>query len=203
MHDTLHTLTDLHRHAQEIRKSRFLAQAAPVSSADEALESVSELGEATATHNCWAYRIGQDSRFNDDGEVSGTGGRPILQAIEGQGFDRIVVVVTRWYGGTRLGTGGLVRAYGGTAAECLRLAEGVPIVAMGTFALHAAFNEFDLLKVRLAELDASVENEVFGADGVDLTLRVPEARIEVAQTLIRDITRGRSLGQRLGESASD
>lgn len=203
IHDTLHTLERLHRHEQEIRKSRFLAQAAPVASADEALERISELSEAAATHNCWAYRIGQNYRFNDDGEVSGTGGRPILQAIEGQGFDRIVVVVTRWYGGTKLGTGGLVRAYGGTAAECLRLAGGVQIVAMGTFALHAAFGDLDLLKVRLAELDASVENEAFGADGVELTLRVPEAQIEAAQTLIRDITRGRSLGQRLDESASD
>lgn len=201
MHDTLHTLSGLHRHEQDIRKSRFLAQAAPVASADEALQRVSALGEATATHNCWAYRIGQDYRFNDDGEVSGTGGRPILQAIEGQGFDRVLVVVTRWYGGTKLGIGGLLRAYGGTAAECLRQAEGVPIVAMAEFTLHAEFAELALLKVRLAELETSVEHETFGANGVELTLRVPEAHVEAAQTLVRDITRGRSLGTPLDPSA--
>jgi putative IMPACT (imprinted ancient) family translation regulator len=62
------------------------------------------------------------TRFNDDGEPAGTAGRPILQAIEGQGMDRVVVVVKRWYGGIKLGAGGLMRAYGGTAAECLRRA---------------------------------------------------------------------------------
>ncbi len=89
-----------------------------------------QISNTTATHNCWAYRIGQDYRFNDDGEPGGTAGRPILQAIEGQGVDRVVVVVTRWYGGIKLGAGGLARAYGGTAAECLRLAERTPLVVM-------------------------------------------------------------------------
>src|SRR3546814_18000784 len=77
-----------------------------------------------ATHNCWAWRIGDDYRSNDDGEPAGTAGRPILAAIDGQGMDRVVVVVTRWFGGIKLGAGGLVRAYGGTAAECLRRAVG-------------------------------------------------------------------------------
>ena len=63
-----------------------------------------------ATHNCWAYKIGQEYRFNDDGEPGGTAGRPILQAIEGQGMDRVAVLVVRWFGGVKLGAGGLVRA---------------------------------------------------------------------------------------------
>ncbi len=62
-----------------------------------------------ATHNCWAYRHGQDYRSSDDGEPAGTAGRPILAAIDGQGFDRVMVVVTRWFG-IKLGAGGLVRA---------------------------------------------------------------------------------------------
>ena len=73
-----------------------------------------------ATHNCWAYKIGQEYRFNDDGEPGGTAGRPILQAIEGQGMDRVAVLVVRWFGGVKLGAGGLVRAYGGCAANCGR-----------------------------------------------------------------------------------
>src|SRR5690606_40308537 len=73
-----------------------------------------------ANHNCWAWRIGQAYRFSDDGEPGGTGGKPILQAIDGQSLDRVAVVVTRWFGGILLGSGGLIRAYGGTAAMCLR-----------------------------------------------------------------------------------
>ena len=100
MSEPLHTLVGTCRHTEEIRKSRFLAQAAPVDSAGQALAFVSAASDPTATHNCWAYRIGQDYRFNDDGEPGGTAGRPILQAIEGQGMDRVVVLVTRWFGGT-------------------------------------------------------------------------------------------------------
>ena len=94
----LHTLAAEARHSEDIRKSRFLAQAAPVETPQQALAWVQTVSDAAATHNCWAYRIGQDYRFNDDGEPGGTAGRPILQAIEGQGIDRVVVVVTRWYG---------------------------------------------------------------------------------------------------------
>ncbi|PYD46715.1 IMPACT family protein, partial [Novacetimonas pomaceti] len=90
---------------REIRKSLFLAQAAPVSSADAALAFIAEVSDPDATHNCWAYRIGQSYRSDDDGEPGGTAGRPILQVIEGQGFDRTVVVVTRWFGGIKLGAG--------------------------------------------------------------------------------------------------
>jgi hypothetical protein len=88
-----------------------------------------------ATHNCWAWRIGGDYRSSDDGEPAGTAGRPILAAIDGQGFDRVMVVVTRWFGGIKLGAGGLVRAYGGAAAECLRTAPRVPLVGMRTLVL--------------------------------------------------------------------
>ena len=133
MSDGLLALAGHCRHEQEIKKSRFLAQAAPVDAPEAALAFVQDVADPAATHNCWAYRIGQAYRFNDDGEPGGTAGRPILQAIEGQGIDRAVVVVTRWYGGIKLGAGGLARAYGGTAAECLRLAERVPIVPMAEF----------------------------------------------------------------------
>ncbi|MEW5318724.1 MAG: hypothetical protein WDW38_009920 [Sanguina aurantia] len=93
----------------DIRKSRFIAQAAAVTSPGAALAFVHEASDGDATHNGWAYRLGQDYRFNDDGEPGGTAGRPILQAIEGQAMDGVVVVVTRWYGGIKLGAGGLVR----------------------------------------------------------------------------------------------
>jgi len=192
-----HTLAGPCQHLEEIKKSRFLARAAPVDTPEQALAFVRQVGDPAATHNCWAYRIGQDYRFNDDGEPGGTAGRPILQAIEGQGIDRAVVVVTRWYGGIKLGAGGLVRAYGGTAAECLRLAERVAIVAMARLGLHCEFAELALLKARLKEGEAQVEEERFGADGVELVLRLPESRVAETQARIVDITRGRAVARRL------
>ena len=197
MSETLSTLVQRSRHQEEIRKSRFLAIAEPVSSAEQALAFLREVAEPAATHNCWAYRIGQDYRFNDDGEPGGTAGRPILQAIEGQQMDGVAVVVTRWYGGIKLGAGGLVRAYGGTAAECLRQAERVPIVAMTRLGVHVEFAELALLRSRLRELQAEVDNEQFGADGVDLQLRLPDSRVDEATQLISDISRGRSEAKRL------
>ena len=192
-----HTLAGPCQHVEEVKKSRFLAQAAPVDTPEAALAFVRQMSDAAATHNCWAYRIGQDYRFNDDGEPGGTAGRPILQAIEGQGIDRTVVVVTRWYGGIKLGAGGLARAYGGTAAECLRLAERVAIVAMARIGLHCEFAELALLKARLKECEAQIEEERFGADGVDLVLHLPEHRVAEAQARIVDITRGRAAARRL------
>ncbi|MFK2904784.1 YigZ family protein [Dyella ginsengisoli] len=197
MSDPLLALAGRCRHEQDIKKSRFLAQGAPVDTPEQALAFVQEVSDPAATHNCWAYRIGQAYRFNDDGEPGGTAGRPILQAIEGQGIDHAVVVVTRWYGGIKLGAGGLARAYGGTAAECLRLAERVPIVPMATLALSCDFADLALLKARLHELDVIIENETFSAEGADLLLRLPETRVDEAQTRITDITRGRSVARRI------
>jgi uncharacterized YigZ family protein len=188
----LHTLTAPFEHSQEIRKSRFLARAAPAQTPQQALAYLGRVRDADATHNCWAYRIGQDYRFNDDGEPGGTAGRPILQAIEGQGIDRAVVVVTRWYGGIKLGAGGLARAYGGTAAECLRLAPRAPIVAMARLGLHCDFAELALMKARLKELGAQFELEDFGAEGVLLRLSLPAGRVDEARARIIDISRGRS-----------
>ncbi|MDE2249284.1 MAG: YigZ family protein [Pseudomonadota bacterium] len=197
MSGTLSTLVQRCRHQEEIRKSRFLAIAEPVGSAEQALAFVRDVADPAATHNCWAYRIGQDYRFNDDGEPGGTAGRPILQAIEGQQMDGVAVVVTRWFGGIKLGAGGLVRAYGGTAAECLRQAERAPIVAMARLGVHTGFAELALLRARLKELQAEVDGEQFGADGVALQLHLPASRVEDASRLISDITRGRSRVERL------
>jgi uncharacterized YigZ family protein len=192
MSTMLHTLATEARHSEDIRKSRFLAQAAPVETPQQALAWLQTVSDAAATHNCWAYRIGQDYRFNDDGEPGGTAGRPILQAIEGQGIDRVVVVVTRWYGGIKLGAGGLARAYGGTAAECLRLAERVPIVAMARLGLHCDFAELARMKARLKDLGTEIEQENFDANGVTLHLRLPQDQVAEAKARIVDISRGRS-----------
>ena len=191
MSEPLHTLATACRHAEEIKKSRFLAQAAPVLDPEQALAFVRAVSAADATHNCWAYRIGQDYRFNDDGEPGGTAGRPILQAIEGQGCDRVAVVVTRWYGGIKLGAGGLARAYGGAAAECLRTAERVAIVAMARLGFRCDFAELALFKARLRDLGAEPVQEQFGADGVRLELQLPARHAAEAEQRIADLSRGR------------
>lgn len=198
MSASLETLASPWRHEEDIRKSRFLAQAAPVSGTAEAFAFVDAVSDATATHNCWAYRIGDAYRFNDDGEPGGTAGRPMLQAIDGQGCDRVVVVVTRWYGGIKLGAGGLARAYGGTAAECLRLAPRVPIVAMGRLFIRCDFAELALVTTRVREMDGTIEKEAFVTDGAELTVLAPLDRLDAISARVIDLSRGRILPRRLG-----
>ena len=123
----------------EVKHSRFIVQAAPVTTPEAALAFLAEIADPAATHNCWAYRIGGQYRFSDDGEPAGTAGRPILAAIDGQGYDQVMAVVTRWYGGIKLGAGGLVRAYGGAVAECLRLAPRQALIAYGEIAIAYPF----------------------------------------------------------------
>ncbi|WP_213950177.1 YigZ family protein [Luteibacter sp. dw_328] len=197
MNAPLETLASPWRHEEDIRKSRFLAQAAPVGSITEALAFIETVSDTAATHNCWSYRIGDAYRFNDDGEPGGTAGRPMLQAIDGQGCDRVVVVVTRWYGGIKLGAGGLARAYGGTAAECLRLAPRVAIVATGRLFIHCDFAELALVTARIREMDGVLEQEIFVADGAELTVLAPADRLDAIAARMIDLSRGRIQPRRL------
>lgn len=87
---TLHTLTAPAAHVVEVKHSRFLAQALPVDSADEAQAALVARSDPAATHNCWAWRFGDQYRSSDDGEPAGTAGRPILAAIDGQGCDQVL-----------------------------------------------------------------------------------------------------------------
>ncbi|XP_022739530.1 uncharacterized protein LOC111291784 isoform X2 [Durio zibethinus] len=105
---------------KEIKKSKFIAIAGPISSEQSAHSFLNQVKDPRATHNCWAYKVGDQYRSYDDGEPSGTAGKPIHSAIVSSGLDRVMVVVIRYFGGIELGTGGLVRAYGGAASECLR-----------------------------------------------------------------------------------
>ncbi|MBN8480470.1 MAG: YigZ family protein [Xanthomonadales bacterium] len=191
------TLAQAFEHAEEIRKSRFIVRAAPVSGTASALAFVADAGEPAATHNVWAYRVGGEYRFNDDGEPAGTAGRPVLQAIDGQALDRVAVVVTRWYGGIKLGAGGLVRAYGGSAAECLRLAPRVPIVARVELQVSCDFGAVAILKARCSALGAECLDTACGADGARMRLRVAADAVDDVRGLVRDVTRGRGLVARM------
>ena len=178
-------------HRTEIRKSVFVANAAPVDRVDAALAWIARVGTRDATHNCWAYRIGAQYRFNDDGEPSGTAGKPILAAIDGQGLDRVAVVVTRWFGGIKLGAGGLVRAYGGCAAECLRLAEKRPLIARVGVFVHCDFAAAAALHARLADYDAEKRGERFDENGAVIEIELPQAEVDALKAFVRDLTRGR------------
>lgn len=184
------TLTGQAHYQEDIKKSRFLAVAAPVRSVEQAMQFIATQHEAQATHNCWAWRIGQTYRFHDDGEPGGTAGRPILQAIDSQDCDQVVVLVVRWFGGVKLGTGGLARAYGGTAAQCLRLADKVDLVEERRVRCHCAFADLARVQARLLEAGARIETETFTADGVDWCLAIESGQIAAMATLFADLTRG-------------
>ncbi len=188
------TISRTETFAQEIRKSRFLAVAAPVANEAETKDFLVRHSDPAASHNCWAWRMGQNYRFSDDGEPSGTAGKPILQAIDGQQLDRIAVVVTRWFGGILLGSGGLMRAYGGTAATCLRQAEkNVVIPAIG-FSFACDFSDHALLKVRLTAVDhVVIAREDFTASGAEISGTMPVAARDELVRLVGDITRGKTV----------
>ena len=185
------TLAATATHLLEIRHSRFLAHAASVDTAADALEFLARVADPDATHNCWAYRVGSAYRSSDDGEPAGTAGRPILSAIEGQGCDQVMVVVTRWYGGIKLGAGGLVRAYGGAAAECLRRAERRPLVETSELTVHCGFDDLGSLHAALPAYDAVKQQEDFSETGAALRLLLPASRVDALKSHLRDATRNR------------
>ena len=191
------TLAAPARHLLEARKSRFLAQATHVASPERALAWLREVADPQATHNCWAYRIGGAYRSSDDGEPGGSAGRPILAAIDGQGLDEVMVVVTRWYGGTKLGVGGLVRAYGGAAAECLRTALRRERVDWVNFELHCDFSLAGALHALLPALGADKRDERFDGEGLVLRLRLPATKVEALSARVRDLSRGGARLRRL------
>ena len=187
---TAHTLVAPARTEIVVKKSRFLAQAAPVETPAQALAWLDDIADRDATHNCWAYRIGSAYRFSDDGEPGGTAGRPILSAIEGQGIDLVMVVVTRWYGGINLGAGGLVRAYGGTAAECLRTAARRELIETVEAELACDFALSGAVHGLLAGCEGEKLTEAFDEHGLRLRLRLPAAMYAVLAERLRDASRG-------------
>lgn len=177
------------RYVLEVKRSRFVAHAAPLLSPEAAAVFLQTVQDLQAAHNCWAYKVGAQYRFSDDGEPAGTAGRPILSAIEAQHLDRVMVVVTRYFGGIKLGAGGLVRAYGGTASECLRQAPKRAIVPRVRCELQAPF-EFGNALYRLLE-GLERESETYHPAGVCWVLSLEEARLPQFQEQVRDLTRGR------------
>ncbi len=159
-------------YAVEIKHSRFVVHAAYVASLADTLKFFEQVKDDSATHNCWAYRLGQSYRFADDGEPASTAGKPILAAIDGQGFDRIMVIVTRYYGGTKLGVGGLIRAYGGSTSRCLQQAQSETIIPSRRGIIRAPFSYTGAIHQTLAELGVSRLQENHDADGLVISIQI-------------------------------
>lgn len=176
--------------SQEIKKSHFLVHAAPVTTVAAALAFVNASADAAARHNCWAYRIGSEYRSFDANEPAGTAGRPILAAIDGQQFDQVVVLVTRWFGGIKLGAGGLVRAYGGSAAECLRLAPRRELVALEELDFQLGFEWLGVAHIAIEQFAAEKLAESFDSKGVHLRVRVATDRVAALTDALRNVSRG-------------
>lgn len=184
-----YTLADKVVHEETVQKSRFIAKAAPVASEEEALAFLAANREPQATHNCFAYKLGHLYRFSDDGEPTGTAGKPILHAIEAQGLDGVVVLVVRYFGGIKLGAGGLVRAYGGVAAEALRRAPKAPLVAWEEVRFLVPFSEVGRVHGLLRSRSLTV-TEDYRPEGVRFCVRLPAGEKEELLREVRNLTRG-------------
>ncbi|HEV7320431.1 MAG TPA: YigZ family protein [Ensifer sp.] len=187
------TLTRIETATQDVKKSRFLAIAAPIAEEQAAKDFLTAHSDVTANHNCWAWRIGQAYRFSDDGEPSGTAGKPILAAIDGQALDGVVVVVTRWFGGILLGSGGLVRAYGGTAALCLRAAEKIEMIETVRATVAVDFSDMALIKARLLARNVAIVGESFTDKGPVLSLDLRKDEAETIIAMVVDLSRGKAV----------
>jgi uncharacterized YigZ family protein len=176
----------------EIKRSRFVAHAARVDALPDTLAFHGAVADPGATHNCWAWKLDQRYRFNDDGEPASTAGRPILAAIEGKQLDHVMVVVTRYFGGVKLGAGGLVRAYSEVAARCLDLAGTAAVEARIDCAIQAGFEWTGQLYAALESCQAEKLAESYPGEGIRIHARIAASAFEQLNRTLRDVTRGQA-----------
>jgi uncharacterized YigZ family protein len=189
-----HTLSTSVSAELEIRKSRFIAYAIPVADRDAAMVELRRLREAhpAATHVCWALLAGGHSGMSDDGEPSGTAGRPILEVLRHHDLEGVLAAVVRYYGGVKLGAGGLVRAYADSIARVLQDAPRIERIAQTLLTVEIGYP--DEARVRrwieqegYALADSGYEMEV------RLTIGMPVTALDAAREALRDMTQGRAV----------
>ena len=176
-----------------IEKSRFIATAIHVDSVEEAQDFVASKRKKhfDATHNCYGYIIGDKAKFSDDGEPQGTAGMPIYECIKNSKIDHVCVVVTRYFGGIKLGAGGLVRAYSGSCAEALKSATKVH---MTDCTIAEVVVDYSLLKgLRKVLLGKVVEKEVIWEDKVRLVLLFPTVSFDTISHIVTENTLGKCI----------
>ena len=186
----------------KISGSRFIADAAPAKSEEEArafLEVVRSKYH-DARHHCWAYRVGPRGeawRSSDDGEPSGSAGVPILKQLEGHDVTDLVVVVTRYFGGTKLGVGGLVRAYGSTAKEALEEAKIREVVVIERVVVTHSYELSSPVQGVLARAGLQATESEYG-ELVRLVLEIPVAKADGVIRDLEEATAARATIERAG-----
>ena len=168
MSDHFRTLAGRIEFRHKIERSEFLGIAFPVTSEEEFFRELERIEKRhfDATHHCWAYRLRDRSRSSDAGEPSGTAGKPILNAIEGADLHDVAVVVVRWFGGIKLGTGGLSRAYRDTAAETLKLAKPVDRYVYARIRVIVPFEALNNVYRLIHPPDVLLAEETFGEQNI-------------------------------------
>lgn len=185
---TLRTIASAHRiEIDKIKGSRFIADVGMAGTDDAAQDFLQSVRDAfpDASHHCSAWRIDDEtSRANDDGEPSGSAGRPILQRIDHLDLVHVIVVVTRYFGGTKLGTGGLIRAYGAAAAAVLEDSEIVETIVKRRLALTFDYELSGTIKGILSAHDLTPTSSDYGAT-VHIEVALP---VEDVEAFVADVT---------------
>ena len=186
----------------EDRKSIFIGEATPVSSEDEALRFLDTVKKRypDARHHVYAYVLRENSimRFSDDHEPQGTAGMPVLDVIRKNGVTDIIIVVTRYFGGTLLGTGGLVRAYTSAALGALEAAEIIRYDIYSEIEFSVSYSDYGKITSTLAELEFRSDDTEFGAE-VRIKGRILKTRLENFEKQLTDVTSARSRLSVIGE----
>lgn len=190
------------RAEETILRSRFIATVGHADSVEAARALISEVSEEfrDANHNCWAYVIGppgDTSRvgMSDAGEPHGTAGRPMLNVLLGSGVGDVVAVVTRYFGGTKLGKGGLVRAYSGGVKAALDVLDTKELVQTVTLRVAIAYGSASSLKHSLPQFEAEVTGEDYGTD-VTMIIVLPEEHAGDFTEALAGITGGKARVER-------
>ncbi len=178
------------------KKSRFIADIRPVESEEEALLFIEEIRKKhwDARHHCYAWIIGRkgdQKRCSDDGEPSQTAGKPMLDVLEGAGICNVCAVVTRYFGGTLLGTGGLVRAYSGAVKEGLTSCTVLTVEPGVKLLIDTDYNGIGKIQYLFGQNQISILESVY-TEKVELTALVPEEQLESIQEEITEITGGKA-----------
>lgn len=184
------------------KNSRFIGSAGQAATVDEAKAFVAAVRARyqDASHHCYAFAAGYGATvthgMSDDGEPSGTAGRPMLAVVQGGGIGDVVVVATRYFGGTKLGTGGLVKAYTETAQAALAAIEVELKVETALLRVELAYDRYELCRKCIGELGAEIEEEEF-AGVVVLKVRTAVEHVCALRTALVDLTAGRALVEQL------
>jgi len=195
MADYYFTIQEKQEAELKITKSKFIATVIPVKNVEEAKEEYDKIKKKyyDASHNCFAWRFGEnglDFRYSDDGEPKNSAGKPILFTISKYDFSDILVVVTRFFGGKKLGVGGLVRAYSETAEEALKLCTKKQVDITQKVKVFTTYEDLNTIKSLLDTYAVSYEE--FYTDMIDLTANIPVSKVDEFTYQITEKTNARS-----------